>query len=105
MIAAQSALERFLQLAGDLIGRGIQVALHDLGGLGERLVESLFDRQLADRDEPCLVSGEMLSRLDKLLARQRPAPEHLRDETDALPVQPPYHVGFAVPQIDYGGVD
>src|SRR6516162_6160670 len=105
MTAAQSALERFLQLTGDLVGRGIHVALHDLGGLGERLVESLFDRQLADRDEPCLVSGELLSRLDKLLARQRPAPEHLWDETDARPVQPPDHVGLAVPQIDHGRVD
>jgi hypothetical protein len=57
---ARSALERFLQLAGDLVGRGLHGALHDPGGLGKRLVDSLFDGRLADRDEPCLVSGELL---------------------------------------------
>ena len=82
MIAAQSALERFLQLAGDLVGRGVHVALHDLGGLGERLVESLFDRQLADRDEPCLVSGELLTASTSSLRGSVP-PRTSPDETDA----------------------
>ncbi len=65
---ARSAFESFLQLAGDLVGRGLYRALHDLGGLGKRLVESLFDGRLANRDEPCLVSGELLSRVMQLLA-------------------------------------
>jgi hypothetical protein len=38
---ARSALERFLQLAGEFVGRDLHRALHDLGGLGQRLVESL----------------------------------------------------------------
>jgi hypothetical protein len=78
----RSALERFLQLAGDLVGRGLHGALHDLGGLSERLVESFLDGWLADRDEPCLVSGELFSRLMEFLAGQGPAPEPLRDLPD-----------------------
>jgi hypothetical protein len=60
---ARSALERFLQLAGDFVGRSLHRALHHLGGLGQRLVEPLLDGRLADRDEPGLVSGELLSGL------------------------------------------
>ena len=67
---ALSALERFLQLAGEFIGRGLHCALHDVGGLGMRLVESLFDGWLANRDEPGLVSGELLSPLVELLPGQ-----------------------------------
>jgi hypothetical protein len=59
--AAASALERFLQLAGDFVGRGLHRALHDLGGPGQRLVQPLFDGRLADRDEPGLAGGELLS--------------------------------------------
>src|SRR5580704_9063206 len=66
--AVRSALERFLQLAGDLVGGGLHRSLHDFGGFGKRLVESFLDGWLANRDEPCLVSGELLSRLVKLLA-------------------------------------
>jgi hypothetical protein len=80
--AAASARERFLQLAGDFVGRGLHVALHDLDGLGKRLVESLFDGWLADRDEPGLVSGELLGGLVELLAGQGPAAEPLRDDAD-----------------------
>ena len=54
--AAASALERFLQLGGDLVGRGLHGALHDLVGLGQRLVQPLFDGRLADRDEPSLLA-------------------------------------------------
>ena len=58
--AARSALERFLQLAGDFVGRGLHGALHDFGGLGQRPIDSLFDGRLAksagERKAP-LVSG------------------------------------------------
>ena len=54
-------LERFLQLTGDLIGRGIHGPLHHFVGTCERLVERLFDRRLAHRDQPCLAGGELLS--------------------------------------------
>ena len=37
--AALSAFERFLQLAGDFVGRGLHDPVHHLGGLGQRLVE------------------------------------------------------------------
>ncbi len=94
--AASSAFERFLQLAGDLVGRGIHRALHDFGGTGKRLVESFFDGRLANRDEPGLVSSENLRRLMELLARQRPAPEPLRDGPQARAIQPLDNVGFAV---------
>src|SRR5690242_19983544 len=67
---AASPLERFLQLAGDFVGRGLHGAIHDFGGLGRRLVESPFDGWLANRGEPRLVSGELLSRLVELLAGQ-----------------------------------
>jgi hypothetical protein len=70
--AARSAFERFSQLAGNFTDCGIHGALHDLGGLGECLVEPLLDSRLADRDEPRLVSGELLSRLAELLAGQGP---------------------------------
>src|SRR5215472_8244222 len=43
-------LERFLQLAGDFVGRGLDSALHDSGRTCERLVESFFDGWLANRD-------------------------------------------------------
>jgi hypothetical protein len=72
--AAASALERFLQLAGDLVGGGLHGTLHHPVGLSQRLVQPLFDGRLADRDEPSLARGELLSRLVELLARQGPAP-------------------------------
>ena len=68
--AARSAFERFLQLAGESVGRGLHRALHDFDGTCKRLVESFFDGWLANRDEPCLVSGELLSR--PLLSRSLP---------------------------------
>jgi len=64
--AAASALERFLQFAGDLVGRGLHRALHDLGGPGQRLVQPLFDGRLADRDESGLAGGV---RIDELVIR------------------------------------
>ena len=73
--AAASAIERFLQLAGDFVGRGLHGALRDFGGLGQRLVQPLFDGRLTDRDEPCLVGSKLLSRLAELLAGQSPAAE------------------------------
>jgi hypothetical protein len=75
-----SGFERFLQLAGDLVDRGRHLALDDLGGSGERLVECWFDGRLADHDEPCLVSEEFLGRLIQLLAGQDPAAEPLGDD-------------------------
>jgi len=59
---------------------------------------------LADRDEPCLVSGELFSRLMEFLAGQGPAPEPLRDNTHVRAVQPLEHVGLAVLLIDHGRV-
>src|SRR6266446_1701978 len=103
--AARSAFERFLQLAGDLVDRGVHLVLGDLGGTGKRLVECLLDGGLAaDHEEPCLVSREFLSRLTELLAGKSPAPEPLRDDTDARPVQPLDHMGLAVLLIDHGRV-
>jgi hypothetical protein len=43
-------LERFLQLAGDFIGRGIDGALHHFRSPRKRRVERFFDRWLASRD-------------------------------------------------------
>jgi hypothetical protein len=56
----------------------------------------LLDGRLADRGEPRLVSGELLSRLAELLAGQGPAPEVLRDDPDVQAVCPLDHVGVAV---------
>src|SRR5229473_1763521 len=103
--AARSAFERFLQLASDLVDRGVHPVLGDLGGTGKRLVECLLDNGLAaDHEEPCLVSREFLSRLTELLAGKSPAPEPLRDDTDARPVQPLDHMGLAVLLVDHGRV-
>ena len=88
MTAARSAFEGFLQLIGDFVGRGRHRVLHNSRGHGERFVESFFDGWLADRDEPCVVLGEMLSRLVELLAGQSPAPEPLRDDVDVRGIQP-----------------
>src|SRR5271165_6381875 len=99
------ALERFLQLAGDFVGRGIHVALHYLVGFRERLVERLLDRRLAHRDQSCLAGGELPGQLVKLLARQGPAAEPFRDDTDARAIQPFGHVGFAVLLVDHRRVD
>jgi hypothetical protein len=74
--AARSALERFLQLAGDFVGRGLHGALHDFGGLGERLVKSFFDGRLANRDEPC-VSPEVI--ISKRSPRRMPSPFSIAD--------------------------
>src|SRR5215467_13158310 len=100
----RSALECFLQLAGDFVGRGIYGTLHDPGGPGKRLVDRLLDGRLADRDEPSLVGSEVLSRLVEFLARQRPAPKPLRDDTDARAVHPLDDVGLAVLLVDHGSV-
>ena len=66
-------LERFLQLTGDLVGRGIHSPLHHFVGICERLVERLFDRRLAHRDQPCLTCGELPGQLVEFLTRQGPA--------------------------------
>jgi len=102
--AAQSAFERFLQLPRDFVGRGLNRALHDFGGTRKRRVECFFDGRLADRDKPCLVSSEFLSRIMEFLARQSPAPEPLRDDTDVRTVNPPDNAGFAVLLTDDGRV-
>ena len=47
-------------------------------------LKSLFDGRFANRDEPCLVSGELLSRLMEFLAGQGPAPEPLGDDARFL---------------------
>src|SRR5271157_1478399 len=57
------ALEGLLQLAGDLVGRGIEVALDDLVGLLDGVADRLLDRRLADHDQPGLVGHELLGRL------------------------------------------
>jgi hypothetical protein len=77
------ALERFLQLAGDLVRRGIHSPLHHFVGTCERLVERLFNRRLAHRDQPRLAGGELPGQLVEFLARQGPAAEPLGDDTDA----------------------
>jgi hypothetical protein len=51
LVAAKSAFQRFLQLAGDFAGRGLHRTLHDVAGFGERLVECFFDCRLADSRE------------------------------------------------------
>src|SRR5215831_5275056 len=68
-------LEDFLQLAGDLVGRGVHGALHQLVGTRQRLIDHLLDRRLADRDQPRLTGRQLLRHLMQLLARQRP-PNH-----------------------------
>src|SRR6476659_7233672 len=83
---ARSTLERFLQLAGDLVSRGLHGALHDSSGLGKRLVESFFDGWLANHDEPRLACGELFSRLMEFPAGKGPAPEPLGDDTDVRAV-------------------
>jgi hypothetical protein len=75
-----SPFERFLQLAGDLVDRRLDLALDDLGGSGKRLVELWFESRRADHDEPCPVSQEFLGRLIQLLAGQSPAAEPLGDD-------------------------
>jgi hypothetical protein len=75
-----------------------------LTALVKRLVEPLFDGRLANRDEPGLVGSELLSGLVEFFARQSPAPEPLRDDTDVRPVHPLDHVGLAVLLIDHGRV-
>jgi hypothetical protein len=64
-------IKRFLQLAGDLIDRGVHLVLDD-------------DGLAADHGEPCLVSCELLSHLMEFLARKSPAFEPLRGDTDAF---------------------
>jgi len=71
--------ERFLQLAGDLVDRGVHLVLTDPDGTGKRFVECLVECLLdggvaADYEEPGLVSCELLSRLKELLAGKSPAP-------------------------------
>src|SRR4029077_3699257 len=95
------SFQRFLQLAGDFVGRGVYRALHDLGRLGQRLVESLFDGRLAYHDEPRLVSGELLSRVMQVLAGQSPAAEPLRDDTDVWAIHPLDDVGLTVLLVDH----
>src|ERR1700722_1443986 len=75
-MAARSALECFLQLAGEFVGRGLYRVLHDLSGQGERLVYSCFDGGLANRDEPGMVSFEVLSRLVEFPRGSVPPPNH-----------------------------
>ena len=82
LVAAKSAFQRFLQLAGDFAGRGLHRTLHDFAGFGERLIECFFDCRLADSDEPCLVRDDLLSRFMELLARQGSATEQLRDDAN-----------------------
>ncbi len=56
--AARLAFERFLQLAGDFVGRGLHRALHDFGGTCKRLVESFFDGWRIISDPPMIVPVE-----------------------------------------------
>src|SRR5215469_759231 len=101
----RSAFERFLQLAGEFVGRGLHRALHDLGGAGHRLVERFFDGWLAHRDELCLVHGELLGRVAQLLTGQRPAPEPLRDDPVVRAVYPLDDLRLAVLLlVDHGRV-
>ena len=71
-----------MQLAGDLVGRGLHGALHDSSGLGKPFIESFFDGWLADHDEPRLACDELFSRLMEFPAEKGPAPEPLEADTD-----------------------
>jgi hypothetical protein len=104
-MAARSALECFLQLAGEFVGRGLYRVLHDLSGQGERLVYSCFDGGLANRDEPGMVSSEVLSRLVEFPAGQRPAAEPLGDDAEVRAVHPLENVWPAVLLVDHGRVE
>ena len=88
-------LERFLQLAGDFAGRGLNSMLHDFGRACQRLVESFSGGWLAGRDEPGLAGCDFLSRFVELLAWQGPAPEPLGDDPDVRAVHPLEHVRLA----------
>src|SRR5215471_20483781 len=85
---ALAVLERLLQLAGNIVGRGVEAALRDLGGTRQRLVERLVDRRLAHDDQPGVVGRELLRRIMEFLARQFPAPERLGDEADKRAIHP-----------------
>src|ERR1700722_2306989 len=98
-------LERFLQLAGDLVGRGIHGPLHHFVRTCERLVERLFYRRLAHRDQPCLAGGELLGPLVEFLAREGPAAEPLGDDPAPRTIHPLGHVRFAVPLVDDGRIE
>ena len=98
-------LERFLQLTDDVIGRGIHSPLHHLVGTCECLVERLFNRRLAHRDQPCLAGGELPGQVMEFLARQGPAAEPLGDDTDARAIHPLDHVRFAVLLVDDGRIE
>src|SRR6516162_4850147 len=91
---ASLTLERFLQLAGDFIGRGIDLVLHHFRGTRQRLVERLFDRWLADHDQPRRISGKRLSRLMEFFARQGPTAKPLGDDTDAWAIHSLDDVGL-----------
>jgi hypothetical protein len=85
------ALERFLPLAGDLVGRGVDGALHDFRGTGDRLVQSFLDRERADHDQPSWRRFEGTAELQAVTGPgacdggdQRDLPEPSGQGTDAL---------------------
>src|SRR5271168_1685977 len=79
------ALERFLELAGDFVGRGVDRPLHDARSAGDRFVETFLYGRLADDDQPGLAGTELLRRIVELLAGQGSAPEGLGNHTHPRP--------------------
>jgi hypothetical protein len=88
-------LERFLQFARDFVGRGLDATLHDLGRTCKRLVEFFSGGWPANRDEPGLAGREFRSRLMKLLAGQRPAPNYSGMTRMCAPIHRAQIGGFA----------
>jgi hypothetical protein len=107
-VAAESirlALDRLLQLAGDLVGSGVETALDDLVRIGHRPVEALLERRLAGNDQSRLAARKLSGRLLELLAGQRAGAERLGNEPDPWPVHALDDVRLVVLAIDHGGVE
>src|SRR5260370_18013340 len=72
-LAVFLAAQRLPELPGDFVGGGIDSALDNFVGTGQRVIQGFFDRRLADPDQPCLAAAPLPRGVPYILSR-RPSP-------------------------------
>src|SRR5579875_4185019 len=71
---------RLFELLRELLRSGVDHVLEALHGMGDRFVERLLERRLADEDKTDLMSRQLAGGVLEFLAGERPKAELLGDD-------------------------